>query len=437
MSTLYARNAEAAAQMKATRSNPRLPGVRVDERIEITGDIAAAARADIVLIATPAQNLREAVTALAPHLKPATPVIACAKGIERGTHKFMTEVIAEAAPDATPAILSGPSFADDVARGLPTAVTLAAKDEKLASALVQALGSSTFRPYHTTDVRGVEIGGAAKNVLAIAAGIVEGRKLGASALAALTTRGFSELARLGRACGARSETLAGLSGLGDLILSCSSPQSRNFALGIALGRGEAAEPRQARRRRIHRAGPDRTGGFAKCRYAGIKCGRGDIERQGDDRRRDRRPADAAVQGGGMTMAYWLVKSEPSVWSWDQQVAKGAKGEAWTGVRNFTARQNLVAMKKGDKAFFYHSNEGKEIVGIAEIIKEAYPDPTDKTGKFVCVDIKADKPLKTPVTMAAIKADKKLADMALVKYSRLSVQPVTAEEWKMVCKMGGM
>jgi len=137
------------------------------------------------------------------------------------------------------------------------------------------------------------------------------------------------------------------------------------------------------------------------------------------------------------MAYWLVKSEPSAWSWDQQVAKGAKGEAWTGVRNFTARQNLVNMKKGDRAFFYHSNEGKEIVGIAEIIKEAYPDPTDKTGKFVCVDIKADKPLKTPVTMAAIKAEKKLAAMALVKYSRLSVQPVTADEWKMVCKMGGL
>jgi predicted RNA-binding protein with PUA-like domain len=122
------------------------------------------------------------------------------------------------------------------------------------------------------------------------------------------------------------------------------------------------------------------------------------------------------------MAYWLVKSEPSSWSWDQQVAKGDKGEAWTGVRNFTARQNLVHMKKGDRVFFYHSNEGKDIVGIAEVIKEAYPDPTDKTGKFVCVDIKADK---------------KLASMALVKYSRLSVQPVTAEEWKMVCKMGGL
>ena len=235
---LYARNAESAAQMQSTCANPRLPGVRLDERIEISGDIAAAARADIILIATPAQNLRDAVSRLAPHLRPATPVVAAAKGIERGTHRFMTEVIAEAAPEAVPAILSGPSFADDVARGLPTAVTLAAKDEALASALVQALGSSTFRPYHTSDVRGVEIGGAAKNVLAIAAGIVEGRKLGASALAALTTRGFSELARLGRACGARGETLAGLSGLGDLVLSCSSLQSRNFALGIALGRGE-------------------------------------------------------------------------------------------------------------------------------------------------------------------------------------------------------
>jgi glycerol-3-phosphate dehydrogenase (NAD(P)+) len=236
--TLCARDATAAAQMRSARSNPRLPGIRVDDRIQITGDIAAAAQADMLLIATPAQHLRAAVKALAPHLKKAVPVIATAKGIERGTHKFMTEVIVEAAPDATPAILSGPSFADDVARGLPTAVTLAARDEKLAGALVQALGSSTFRPYHTTDIRGVEIGGAAKNVLAIAAGIVEGRKLGASALAALTTRGFSELARLGRACGARSETLAGLSGLGDLILSCSSLQSRNFALGIALGRGE-------------------------------------------------------------------------------------------------------------------------------------------------------------------------------------------------------
>jgi glycerol-3-phosphate dehydrogenase (NAD(P)+) len=237
--TLYARSAENAAQITSTRANPKLSGVQLDASVNVTNDIALAARADILLIATPAQSLREAVTAIAPHLAKATPVIATAKGIERGTHKFMTEVIAEAAPDAIPAILSGPSFADDVARGLPTAVTLAAKNETLASALVQALGSSTFRPYHTTDIRGVEIGGAAKNVLAIAAGIVVGRELGASAQAALTTRGFSELTRLGRVCGARSETMAGLSGLGDLILSCSSLQSRNFSLGIALGRGEA------------------------------------------------------------------------------------------------------------------------------------------------------------------------------------------------------
>lgn len=237
--TLYARDAARAAEIADTRINPRLPEMRLDAGVAVTGEIAQAAAADIILVATPAQHLREAVAALAPHLARATPVVATAKGIEHGSHKFMTEVIAEAAPDARPAMLSGPSFAEDVARGLPTAVTLAAKDEGLARTLVQALGSSTFRPYHTTDVRGVEIGGAAKNVLAIAAGIVSGRKLGASAQAALTTRGFAELMRLGRACGARTETIAGLSGLGDLILTCSSPQSRNLALGIALGHGQA------------------------------------------------------------------------------------------------------------------------------------------------------------------------------------------------------
>jgi glycerol-3-phosphate dehydrogenase (NAD(P)+) len=236
---LYARDAAHAAHITSVGENPRLPGVRLATDIIVTTDLALAGAADIILIAAPAQHLRGAANALAPHLAKGSPIIACAKGIERGTHKFMTEVIAEAAPDATPAILSGPGFAEDVARGLPTAVTLAAKDETLAGALVQALGSSTFRPYHSTDIRGVEIGGAAKNVLAIAAGIAVGRKLGASALAALTTRGFSELVRLGHACGARSETMAGLSGLGDLILTCSNPQSRNFALGIALGRGEA------------------------------------------------------------------------------------------------------------------------------------------------------------------------------------------------------
>ncbi|MGJ4952754.1 NAD(P)H-dependent glycerol-3-phosphate dehydrogenase [Bradyrhizobium sp. HKCCYLS20291] len=236
--TLYARDADHAARIAAARENPRLPGIPLADSIAVTADLAQAARADAVLIVVPAQHLRGVVMHLGPLLAPGTPLVACAKGIEHGTHKFMTEVIAEAAPRAMPAILSGPSFADDVARGLPTAVTLAAPDEPVAADLVQALGSSTFRPYHSTDVRGVEIGGAAKNVLAIAAGIVAGRQLGASALAALTTRGFAELVRLGRAFGARGETLTGLSGLGDLILSCAGPQSRNFAAGLALGRGE-------------------------------------------------------------------------------------------------------------------------------------------------------------------------------------------------------
>ena len=138
------------------------------------------------------------------------------------------------------------------------------------------------------------------------------------------------------------------------------------------------------------------------------------------------------------MNYWLIKSEPDAWSWDAQVKAGAKGEAWTGVRNHTAKQNLEKMKKGDRAFFYHSGEGKAVVGIAEIIRESFPDPTASAGEpWVAVDVKALSPFKTPVTLAAIKAEPKLKDMTLVKLSRLSVQPVTATEWKMVCQMGGV
>jgi predicted RNA-binding protein with PUA-like domain len=138
------------------------------------------------------------------------------------------------------------------------------------------------------------------------------------------------------------------------------------------------------------------------------------------------------------MNYWLIKSEPDAWSWDQQVKAGAKGEAWTGVRNHTAKLNLMKMKKGDRAFFYHSNEGKEIVGIAEVVRENYPDPTAEAGSpWVVVDVKAVMPLKTPVALAAIKEDAKLKEMALVKLSRLSVQPVTAAEWKRVCELGGV
>jgi glycerol-3-phosphate dehydrogenase (NAD(P)+) len=243
--TLIARDRARAAAMEANRESPHLPGITLDRRVRIAAASVEAGRHDAILLAAPAQHLRAAAAMIAPALAPAAPVIACAKGIERGSKKFMTEVIAECAPSALPAILSGPSFAADVARGLPTAVTLAARDGEAAATLARALGSAAFRPYHSTDVRGVEIGGAAKNVLAIAAGIVAGRGLGPSAAAALTTRGFAELFRFGKAFGARPETLTGLSGLGDLILTCSSAQSRNFSLGVALGQGRTPDEARA------------------------------------------------------------------------------------------------------------------------------------------------------------------------------------------------
>jgi glycerol-3-phosphate dehydrogenase (NAD(P)+) len=227
-----------AAHLAEHRESRFLPGVPLEDRITVVPNLADAAQAPAILVVVPAQAVRAVTTELAPLIRAATPVIVCAKGIERGTQKFMTEVVAECAPKAAAAILSGPSFAADVARGMPTAVTLAASDDKLARELARAIGSAGFRPYHSTDVRGVEIGGAAKNVLAIAAGVVIGRGLGASAQAALTTRGFAELVRFGRAYGAKPETMMGLSGLGDLLLTCSSPQSRNFSFGVSLGRGQ-------------------------------------------------------------------------------------------------------------------------------------------------------------------------------------------------------
>jgi glycerol-3-phosphate dehydrogenase (NAD(P)+) len=235
--TLWEPDAANAKQLASQRESLFLPGVRIDDGISLAGDIAAAAHAEALLLVVPAQAVRAVAKMLAPVLADGTPLIVCAKGIERGSKKFMSEVVAECAPKAVAAILSGPSFAADVARGMPTAVTLAATDGKLAAALAQAVGSAAFRPYHSSDLRGVEIGGAAKNVLAIAAGVVTGRGLGASALAALTTRGFAELVRFGRAYGAKPETMMGLSGLGDLLLTCSSPQSRNFTFGVNLGRG--------------------------------------------------------------------------------------------------------------------------------------------------------------------------------------------------------
>jgi glycerol-3-phosphate dehydrogenase (NAD(P)+) len=238
---LWEQEPDNAASLEQKRESRFLPGVRLDNGIKVTRDLAETASSNAILVVVPAQAMRSVITSLAKSNAERTPLIACAKGIEHGTHKFMTEIIAECAPKALPAILSGPSFAADVARGLPTAVTIAATDAKVALDLAHALNAGTFRPYHSTDVRGVELGGATKNVLAIAAGIVTGKGLGASALAALTTRGFAELVRFGKACGAKTETMMGLSGLGDLILTCGTPQSRNFSCGVALGKGEKPE----------------------------------------------------------------------------------------------------------------------------------------------------------------------------------------------------
>ena len=214
-----------------------LAGVPLAPELAATAALADLAASDLVLLVPPAQHLRAAAKALAAHVRSHTPVLICAKGIERGTGKLMTEVAAEAAPSLDFGMLSGPSFAGEVAKGLPVAVTLALKDSERAAKLAQALSGPALRPYVSTDVVGVAIGGAVKNVLAIACGIVEGRGFGESARAALTARGFAEMMRFGLALGARPDTLAGLSGLGDLILTASSRQSRNFSLGVRLAHG--------------------------------------------------------------------------------------------------------------------------------------------------------------------------------------------------------
>jgi glycerol-3-phosphate dehydrogenase (NAD(P)+) len=203
-------------------------------------DMAVLAGCDAILLVAPAQHLRSTLKRLAPHLKPGTPIALCSKGIERGTLKLMTDVLAEEAPSASPAVLSGPSFAIDVARGLPTAVTLACPDRAVGDAWMRSIGRPHFRTYWSDDLIGAEAGGAIKNVLAIACGVCEGMGLGRSAHAALIARGFAEMTRLGVKLGGRPETLAGLCGLGDLVLTCSSPQSRNMSFGMELGRGRSA-----------------------------------------------------------------------------------------------------------------------------------------------------------------------------------------------------
>jgi glycerol-3-phosphate dehydrogenase (NAD(P)+) len=239
---LWTRDAALAAAISQTgRNDAYLPGVQLAPALRTTADLAEVATADLILATTPAQYMRVVLAALAPHLRVGAPVILCAKGVEQGSLKLMTQVLAETATQARPAVLSGPSFAGDVARGLPTAVTLACPDGPLGQALAHALATPSFRPYLTDDLIGAEAGGAVKNVLAIACGVAEGRGLGRSAHAALITRGVVEMTRFGVALGGRSETLAGLCGLGDLVLTCSSSQSRNMSVGLALGRGETLQ----------------------------------------------------------------------------------------------------------------------------------------------------------------------------------------------------
>lgn len=236
---LWMRSPDAALAMAAARENSRyLPGVPLAEAIQPTASLTAAEEADAAILVVPAQHLRQWGTALAAHLAPGVPLLLCAKGIEAGTGALMSEVARECLPGHEVAVLSGPTFAAEVARGLPTAVTLACADQETGWRLVEMIGTRSLRPYWSHDVIGAEVGGAVKNVLAIACGITLGMKLGDNARAALVTRGLAEIGRLSRALGGERETLMGLSGLGDLTLTCNSPQSRNMSLGIALGEGK-------------------------------------------------------------------------------------------------------------------------------------------------------------------------------------------------------
>jgi glycerol-3-phosphate dehydrogenase (NAD(P)+) len=236
---LQAHEPEVVASVNGRHENPLyLPGITLDSAIRATPDPVEATEADAVLLAVPAQFLRGVCTKVARAWPPGVPAVICAKGIEQDTSALMSEVVVEALSDVPVAVLSGPTFAIEVARELPTAVTLAAGDANLGKILSTSLGTPVFRTYWCEDVIGTQIGGAVKNVLAIACGIVEGRGLGDNARAALITRGLVEIVRLAIAKGGRLETLMGLSGIGDITLTCNAMQSRNFSLGVALGRGQ-------------------------------------------------------------------------------------------------------------------------------------------------------------------------------------------------------
>ena len=250
--TLWALEPEVVAAVNGQHVNPvYLPDVALDPAIAATADmVAAAGSADIILLVAPAQHVRAICTTLGPHIKSGTPVVICAKGIERGTSALMTDVVAETLPQAAMMVLSGPTFAREVALGLPTAITLGAADQAQARKVAEAISSPTFRPYLTEDVIGAEVGGAVKNVLAIGCGMAEGKGLGANARAALLTRGLAEIVRLALARGGKPETLMGLSGLGDLVLTATSIQSRNYSLGVALGKGQTLDQVLGARRSV-------------------------------------------------------------------------------------------------------------------------------------------------------------------------------------------
>jgi glycerol-3-phosphate dehydrogenase (NAD(P)+) len=249
--TIWAREPEVVEGINAAQENPLfLPGIRLNPIIRATDDLEDAAEAELILAVPPAQHMRGVLQGLRPHLRDGQPVVLCAKGIERGSLALMTDVLAEELPTAPAVVLSGPGFAKDVARGLPTATTVASPNQALAHRIVATLGLPTFRPYVADDLIGAEIGGAVKNVIAVACGMAEGRKLGDGARAALITRGFAELTRLGLAMGAKAETLSGLCGLGDLVLTCCSMTSRNTSLGAALGEGRALKDVLAERRSV-------------------------------------------------------------------------------------------------------------------------------------------------------------------------------------------
>lgn len=246
--TLWAREDDVVTSVNERHENSSfLPGIPLSSSIRATSTLADLADRDALLVVVPAQFLRSVLSQL-----PASdrPLVLCAKGIEAGTQKLIAEIARDLHPSAPVAVLSGPTFAHEVARGLPTAVTLACEDDALRDKLAKRLGNPAFRTYGSSDVAGAEIGGAVKNVLAIACGVVEGAGLGLNARAALIARGFAEMTRFGVARGGRPETLAGLSGLGDLVLTCSSTNSRNFSLGVGLGQGKAAADLLAERRTV-------------------------------------------------------------------------------------------------------------------------------------------------------------------------------------------